>query len=216
MSAQEVKEIADPAVRALVHKKLEEFGGGDPKKVFSNEVNLPFFEREGRRIPIRGARVRKAVPIFALGEGEGSRHVTPESNHHAEIFAELDADGREMEWDASVVSLMEAYRRKQARMPIVRTDHGPHREFKFSVSPGEVLECEEDEKSGRCLFLVRGCTQLSAGAVQVFLTPIQDARLKKDQVDADVYRRPVPNTLRRWKARKVRVTPLGDVVEAHD
>ncbi|HEV1995030.1 MAG TPA: type II CRISPR RNA-guided endonuclease Cas9 [Candidatus Acidoferrum sp.] len=215
MSAQEAKDIADPAVRELVQKKLEEVGG-EPKKVFSNEANLPFFSKEGRRVLVRGARVRKRVPVSPLGEGFGARYVTRESNHHVEIFADLDRDGREIEWNASVVSLMEAYRRKRAHEPVVRTSHGPQTEFQFSLAPGEVIECEDEEKGSRRLLLVRGCTQLSAGAVQIFLAPIEDARLKKEQVDDGAYLRPASKTLRRWKARKVRVTPLGDVMDAHD
>jgi CRISPR-associated endonuclease Csn1 len=215
MSAQEAKDIADPAVRGLVQKKLEQLGG-EPKKVFSNEANLPFFLKDGRRVLVRGARVRKRVPVSPLGEGFGARYVTPESNHHVEIFAERDRDGRETEWDASVVSLMEAYRRKRAQEQVVRTNHGQRKEFQFSLAPGEVIECEDEKKGGRRFLLVRGCTQLSAGAVQIFLTPIEDARLKKEQADDGSYLRPAPNTLRRWKVRKVRVTPLGDVVEAHD
>lgn len=217
LSSKEAHDIADPAVRNLVLKKLEEFGGAEPKKVFADDTHLPFFKtRDGRNIPIRRVRVKKAVPTLALGNGPAQRHVTPESNHHIEIFAELNQDGREIEWDASVVSLMEAYRRKRAQEPIVRTNHGPNKEFKFSLSPNEIIECEGQKSSGRQFLLVRGCTQLSAGSVQIFLTPIEDARMKKDQVDARVYLRPAPNTLRHWKARKVRVTPLGDVVEAYD
>jgi CRISPR-associated endonuclease Csn1 len=217
MTAQEAKDIADPVVRELVLQKLKEAGGAEPKKVFSNEGNLPgLTSRDGRRIPIRSARVRKAVPVIGLGTGSGIRFVTPESNHHAEIYAELDEKGREVEWEASVVSLLEAHRRKRAGEAVVRTDHGPGREFKFSLAPGEVVECGNANGGTRKLFLVRGCTQMSAGATQIFLSPIEDARLKKEQSAAGSYLRPVPNTLRKWNTRKVRVTPLGDVVEAHD
>lgn len=217
LSAKEAGDIADPVVQRLVNEKLTEFPGAAPKDVFSVEKNLPFLTaKDGRRIPIRKVRVRKPVPAIAMGAGSKLRHVKAESNHHVEIYAELEEKGRETEWAGAVVPLLEAVRRKRAGAPIFKKDHGPGTEYKFSLSAGEVVECENESTGERRLFHVRGCTQMSAGGVRVFLAPIADARQKTEIVEDDLYLRPVPNTLRRWKARKVRVTALGDVEEAND
>ena len=74
----------------------------------------PFFKTaDGRRIPIKSVRVIKKTPTFSLGEGRRQRFVTSESNHHLEIFAELDEYGEEVEWDGMVVPLAEAYNRRK-------------------------------------------------------------------------------------------------------
>ena len=120
----EVDDVADPMVREMVQRKLAELGG-DPKK-FSTPENLPYFETaDGRRIPIKSVRVIKKTPTFPLGAGKRQRFVTSESNHHLEIFAELDEFGEEVEWDGVVVPLAEAYRRKKAHLPMVQKNFGP-------------------------------------------------------------------------------------------
>jgi CRISPR-associated endonuclease Csn1 len=217
ISRKDVAEIADPVIQRLVQEKLDELGEPEPKKAFSNEANQPHLSaRDGRKIPIKRVRVREAVPVMTLGSGRTARHVTPEANHHAEIFAELDSAGREIKWGAKVVPLAEAVRRKREGRPIVERDHGANREFKFSLAPGEVIEVDGEQDRERRLLVVRGCTQLSAGAVQIFLTPISDARKKEAQVKDGAYLRLAPNTLRGRGARKVGVTPLGDIVETHE
>ena len=158
LTKNEVEDIADEGVRALVLSKL---GGGDPKKVFASEENLPYFKpSEGRRIPIKRVRIKKVVPTFPLGNGRTARHVATESNHHIEIFAELDQQGKEVEWDGIVVPMHEACRRLRAGEPIVKRDPGPGRLFKFSLGQGEVVECD-GKQEGRSLFVFRKVTQLS-------------------------------------------------------
>jgi CRISPR-associated endonuclease Csn1 len=217
LSSKEVRDIVDAGAKALVEQKLIELGGEEPKVVFNNEANLPFFTaHDGRRIPIKRVRVEKAIPTIQLGSGRSARYVKPESNHHVEILAEVDKNGKETGWTAEVVSLADAIKRRRERHPVVKKDHGEGFEFRFSLARGEALECKDEKRGDRRLFVVRGCTQLSAGSVQIFLTAIEDARMKKEQVDDEAYLRPVPNTLRRWAARKVRVTPLGDMVQDNE
>jgi len=213
LTKSEVEDIADPVVKKLV---LEKLGDGDPKKVFASEANLPCFEtRDGRRIPIRRTRVVKATPVFTLGEGRTARHVTSESNHHIEIYAAVDEHGNESRWDGEVVSLYEAYQRKKEGKPIVQRDHGPLVKFKFSLAPGEVIECD-GEQGQRRLLVVRSVTQLSAGQIVIGLAPVNDARKKSDMQKSRDWVWKVPNTLRECHARKVSVSPVGEVAEAHD
>ena len=212
LTKSEAEEIADDGVKALVLSKL---GGGDPKKVFASEENLPCFETpDGRRIPIKRVRIRKAVPTFTLGEGRAARHVTPESNHHVEIYAEVDENGKEGTWGGDVVPTDEAYGRVKMRKPIIQRDHGPLAKFRFSLAPGEVIECD-DGRGGRSLWVVRGATS-QRESPRLFLVPINDAREKAEVVKSGLYWRPFLNPLRKLNARKVIVSPLGEVSEAHD
>jgi CRISPR-associated endonuclease Csn1 len=210
----EVDDIADPMVREMVQKKLADLGG-DPKK-FSVPKNLPYFETaDGRRIPIKSVRVIKKTPTFPLGTGRRQRFVTSESNHHLEIFAELDEFGEEVEWDGVVVPLAEAYRRKKAHLPIVQKTLGPKRLFKFSISPGEIVEC--DGKTGkRELFVMRKASQLSSGQLQIGFAPVNDARKAKEMQVARTWLWAGPETLRQRHPRKVAMNPLGELYEAND
>jgi hypothetical protein len=154
------------------------------------------------------------VPTFPLGQGRTTRHVTSESNHHVEIYAEVDEHGNEGKWDGEVVSMSEAYKRLRAGKPVVQRDHGPLVRFKFSLAPGEVIECD-DGKGGRRLLVSRGVT-LQAGAPRLSLVPLTDARKKEELVRSKVYWRPFLNPLRKLSPRKVVVSPIGEVTEAHD
>jgi CRISPR-associated endonuclease Csn1 len=213
LSKNEVEEIADDGVKALVLSKL---GGGDPKKAFASEENLPCFETsDGRRIPIKRVRIRKAVPTVPLGAGRTARHVTSESNHHLEIFAELDEQGNEVEWDGVVVSMAEAFWGKKQHLPVVQRDRGPHRQFKYSLSPGEMVRCGCGPLAGK-LMVARAISQYTSGQIIVDLVSPTEARIKKEVVQSGGWLRIVPNTLRKWSAQKVVVSPLGEVTEAHD
>jgi hypothetical protein len=88
----------------------------------------------------------------AVGAGNRQRFVMPSSKHHVEIFAKLDAQGREGRWDSIVVSLMEAserkrqqdkeYKRSGVRQPAVVQRVYPAAEnyvFKFSLMGGDIV-----------------------------------------------------------------------------
>lgn len=211
LTKSEVEKIADPAVRKLVEEKLTDIGG-DPKK-FADEKNLPRFPSSG--VPIKRVRVSKATPTFPLGKGRTIRHVTAESNHHLEIFAELDRNGNEVEWDGAVVPMQEAYRRLKARELIVRKDHGRGRVFKFSLAQGEVIKCDDARGNAR-LLVVRSFTQLTAGAIIIGLAPANEARKKKEMMADKVWVWKGPDTLRALNPCKVVLSPLGEVSEVHD
>ena len=210
----EVDDVADPMVREMVQRKLAELGG-DPKK-FSTPENFPYFETaDGRRIPIKSVRVIKKTPTSPVGAGKRQRFVTSQSNHHLEIYAELDEYGEEVEWVGEVVPLAEAYRRKKAHLPIVQRNFGPKRQFKFSISPGEVVEC--DGKAGtRELFVMHMTSQLSSGQLNIGFAPINDARKAREMQKARTWLWANPDTFRRRHPRKVAMNPLGELSAAND
>jgi CRISPR-associated endonuclease Csn1 len=216
LTKSEVEDTADPQVRRIIQKKLAEIGIDDPKKAFSDESKLPFFQaRDGRRVPVRRVRIKKALPTSPLGDGRTVRHVASESNHHVEVYAEIDEKGNEGEWDGDVVSMFEAYQRQKARKPVVQRDHGPVVSFKFSLAPGEVIECDGKTR-GRSLFVMRKASRLSSGQLQIGFAPINDARKAKEMQTSRAWLWATPDTLSQRHPRKVMVNALGEVSEAHD
>src|SRR5208337_3147161 len=111
--------------------------------------------------------------------------------------------------------MAEAFRRKKQGLPVVQQDHGARRKFKFSISPGETLECQGDG-GGRKFLVVRSTTQLSKGQIIIGLAPISDARKKSEMQKSKDWVWKVPGTLCELNPRKVVVTPLGEVSEARD
>jgi CRISPR-associated endonuclease Csn1 len=201
LTAKEVEAIADPQIRAMVLAKLNR---AEPRKVFANEENLPCFETaDGRRIPIKRVRIKNVERPMFLGRGRAQRPVVSGNNHHVEIYAELDCDGNEREWGGEVVSMHEAYQRVKAAKAVVQRDHGPLVRFKFSLAKGDTLELQAQDGKGS-LFVVKKI------GPQVSMIPINDARR------IEKYFSPRVNGLFKRHARKVVVSPLGEVSEAND
>jgi CRISPR-associated endonuclease Csn1 len=216
LSANEVEGIVDPEIRKRVQEKLASVGKDDPGSVFSDSFNFPYFQTgDGRRIPIKSARVLKKVPTFPLGKRRSVRHVASDSNHHIEILAELDGNGTEVEWDGYVVSGSEAQRRLKTRRPVINRGFGPGRKFLFSLSPGEIIEC--DTPAGeRAFYVLRKMTQKERGDIQIGFAPVRDARQAKVMQSSRAWLWATPNSLRQKHARKICMSPIGDVSEAHD
>jgi CRISPR-associated endonuclease Csn1 len=216
LSARDVENIADESVKLRVREKLAEVGG-DPRKLPdpkdpANLQNLPYMiaKQDGRHIPIKRVRVKVRVQPVPIGAGHGQRYVKLGSNHHIEIYAETDKQGRE-QWKGEVVTMFEAYQRLKGRRGVVNPDAKAN--LVFSLAPGESVRFGEGSFKGQ-LFVMRGVTQEGGG--RVFLVPINDARKKEEIVASKLYRREFISTLHEWKTRKVVVGPLGEVSEAHD
>lgn len=214
LSKQMVNDIVDDRVRLLVQHRLEQLGGGDPKKVFQDKNNHPYFKtRDGRIIPIHKVRIRIRGKLMPVGQGTKQRYVNPGSNHHVEIVAVLHKDGKENKWHGNPVTLFEAVQRRRRGEPVIRRDHGEGNTFKFSLTGGEHVRMEHE----------RGKMQLYRVVVisgsQVEFRLHTDARpgtlLRQKEYSAGRVRRSV-DSLRKAKARKVAVDPLGNVFPAND
>ncbi len=211
MSIDEINSIVDPTIRDLVQEKLEKIGG-EPKKAFADPNNLPYIQSKGGRlIPIKKARIRKNINVIPLNK-QNTRFAAPGSNHHMEIVAIMNDKGEEIEWEGNIVSLFEAYRRRKAHEPVIRDkryDWGLNKKFKFSLAGGEYLELENKK-------LVR-ITVISGDKIEFRLH--NDARpitmLRKEK-GARAGLSKTADALRKAKARKVVVDPLGNVIPAND
>lgn len=218
LTANEVEEIADPMIKKLVQQKLAELGHKDPKKdkSFTNEQNLPYLtvKKDGRKIPIRKARLKKSLTTFPVGEGPRQRFVTTGENHHLEIYEVKDKKGNP-KWEGLVVDLLTAKRRMEKGEPVVKRDHGEGKIFVFSLANGEVIEIDDGNRE-KGLYIIRTFTQIKTNQARVWFVQNNDARQQKEIKAAKDWRSSFVEGLREKNCRKVIVTPLGEVRPAHD
>lgn len=211
MSANEVNNIVDNRIRELVLEKLERLGG-DPKKAFADHANHPYLTAgDGRKIFIHKARIRKNVAVIPLGKSTFPRYAAPGSNHHMEIFAVLDKDGKEKTWNSEIVSLIEASKRIYEKKPLYNREHGQNTKFKFSLTGGEYVEMEY-ANNPKNIYRV---TVISGNQIEFRLhTDARPITILKKAPGARV--RCSPSALQKAKARKVVVDPLGNILPAND
>ncbi len=210
MSLNEVEAIVDDAVRECVKAKLAQLGG-DPQKAFADPANHPYrTTHDGRLIPIHKARIRRNVAAIPAGRNDRQRHVVPGTNHHIEIVATVEEKGNDKAWEGVLVNLFEAVQRANAGEPVIRRNHGPGKEFRFSLAGGEYVEMEH-EPGKRQIYRVIG---ISRDEVEFRLHT--DARPTKLLRTARARVRYRPSKLLQVKARKVVIDPLGNVLPAHD
>ena len=217
MSRGEAEEIVDPVIRKAVLDKLAAIGG-EPKKAFADKNNHPYLmAKDGRLIPIHKARIRKADKTINVGGGSRLRRVAPGENHHMEIVAVLDKEGKVKKWEGYIVSRFEAMQRLRAaqatseRREIIRRDHGPGREFVCSLAGGEHVAIPDEKGRDQILRV----TVISGQ--QVEFVDHKDARpitIRKKIPGARI--RYSIDKLRKANARKVQITPLGEIRPAGD
>lgn len=208
LSKNDVEAIVDPIVRARVEAKLAEVGA-DPKFYTKNLKDhwpaLP--TRDGREIPIKRVRVATAVTVAQVGRPSTPRFVAPGSNHHTVIVEVKDKKGR-IKWEDHPVTRLEVMRRWRAGEPVVQRDWGPDEKFVMWFCTGDSVMLTGDDG---CQQLHR-CTTISYKDNWFRLHT--DAMTLKDLREQGG--RPVRaggDKLRKFKARKVIVSPIGEVRE---
>lgn len=210
LTAKDVANIPDPAIRETVRAKLTAVGG-DPKKL---ENDPPIYRPpHGRAVVVRKVRLDVAARLLGVGSGPGERRVESGSNHHLAFVAVLGPDGTETKWEGHLVSRFEAHRRLAAREPVVRRDWGEGRSFKFSLASGDTVVLSVNGAPER-LAKVRTITEYG-GQGRVDLSWIEDARLVK-AIPKEDFPRLAVNSLRPMACRKVIISPIGEVLLAHD
>ncbi|MCD6357006.1 MAG: hypothetical protein J7L75_00320, partial [Thermoproteales archaeon] len=211
LSKSEVKNIVDREVKKRVIEKLEELKEDDPGKAFANEKNHPFLEtKNGEKIPIHRVRIRKYDTTFKIGKGPKERHVVTGKNHHIEIFKYKDEKGNE-KWDGYVVSLYEAKNRLRSGKPVINRNFGEGKKFVFSLAPGEYF-IMRDETGDFSLYRVTSVSEFHTGTKQIEFRLHTDARPSPPREG----RTKTPDKLGQAEAKKVTVTPLGEIRWAND
>jgi CRISPR-associated endonuclease Csn1 len=203
LTPPEADRILDPTIRNLVVTDLDRLGL-PPNRAFVDENNLPVIvSHDGSRTRVRRVRIRARLTApVNVDSTHAPRYVNLGNNHHMAMYETTDDDGS-TKWEAEVVSLYEAYRRRRSGEPVVNRASSEKRLFLFSLSGGEIIELTRDGILD--LFVVRTVAQ----STQIRFVPIRDARTLNDIGKKNLTA--LPETLRRWKCRKMVVTPLGEV-----
>lgn len=219
LSAGDIENIVDPAVREVVRAKAILFGG-DLKKWTPKEgsEDWPLLTtKTGKKIPIKRVRIKKVLGVETIGKGERERHVALSSNHHVAIFALLDERGRETRWESIVVSLLETMERKRKGLPLIQTSYPETGDyvFKFSLMGGDtvLLHKDCDHKKDLCNPSVWRLRTIGSNG-QLSMVRINDARLKADIQKAKEWWSPTQDALRKLDAVKVVIDSLGRIHEA--
>jgi CRISPR-associated endonuclease Csn1 len=209
LSSNEVDDIVDNRIRGIVKAQLN---GGDPKRVFADPKNLPVLPtRSGRAIPIRKARVRKGVTTIRAGRSNTAAYVVPGSNHHIAIIALRDDRDTEVKWEGHIVKRFDAMNRLRKGESVVQREWGPDRRLKFTLSPGDTVEMLDNHMRPQ-LLRVDSITEkeiefrsINDARPSVVIRKITKARIRKN-----------PAALQLLRARKVTITPLGEVLACND
>lgn len=209
LTSGEVQNIVDPAVKACVLEKMAELGKSNPAEAFKSDANLP---RHKNGKIIRKARVAKTDPTIPVGRDERVRYVSPGNNHHIEIFEVADKKGNP-KWEGRVVSMYECCRRRAKGLPVVDRTHPDGGQFVFSLCGGDMVEML-DEGENKALYVVRGISEFSSGALVIDFLKHNDARGISKVPRAG--RTKVPNVMLQAECKKVTVSPLGEVRYARD
>lgn len=208
LTKKESENIVDPVIAKIVISKLQELGG-DFKKLGLKE-NHPFLiSKDGRKIPIHKVRIKKPNTTEKIGSTIGERNVEIGSNHHIEIYEVKDENGN-IKWSGDVVSRYEAMKRQKNGKKIVNVDHGANSKFIFSLARNESI-LMKDGKGVENIWIVQKISQNE----QIFFIKHNDARIKKEiPSEEKISKQPEP--LRKSGAKKVLITPLGDIRWAND
>jgi CRISPR-associated endonuclease Csn1 len=210
LTEKEAGAIVDVAVRTAVQEKARLLGG--LKKLEHDPPTL--VSRAGKQVPIRSARIYKHERVVSVGKGPRQRQVIEGSNHHIEIIADVDTEGRETRWIGRVVSMFDASARLASRPPAAVVDRavGGEERFKFSLCRGDALLLGDGDKA--TLWIVQKISGNQQGATRIDLKPPADARKVNDiPTQGRIHS---PNTLRKAGARKVVVDPVGNIRDARD
>lgn len=208
LGKSEVKKISDRSTRELVIHALHTQGTDDPAKAFSQPEDLPLLpNKNGPPVVVRKVRIDVPQPVFPVGEEPSRRYVTLDRNHHVELVVTLDDNDNPIDWDGRVVDRIKAADRIRRGGCVIDRSCATGERFEFSLCAGEVVMCNDVAPAIYLVF--KGVSQYTAGPVVVSLARIDDAKSRLIRV--------VPSTLLgMWGARKVVVSPIGEVTEAHD
>jgi CRISPR-associated endonuclease Csn1 len=230
LSAKDLPNIVDSAIRQAVMEKADEIGGD--LAVCELKSDWPVLStHDGSTIPIKKVRLKKVLDVTPIGNDTRRRYVAESSNHHIAIYVQLDAHGKEKRWEGVIVSLLEAYGRSSAAKrteaykrrhhiaPLIhRTLPGAEDlQFKFSLMGGDTVELHR-----KCDHAASACTpefyriRTIAANGQISLVRITDARMKKDIQAAKDWWSPTADTLRKLDCRKIVVDLLGRRRYAND
>lgn len=215
MSAKMINDIIDPIVKNRVREKLVELGVAESAKAFKSEENFPsIVSKTGKRIPIKSARIKVYEKPTRIGSGARSRNVQTSSNHHIEVFEVTDAKGRP-KWEGRIVTMLEACNRLSRKEPVVDRTHTAGGKFVFSLHGGDIISLDEKGTGERNLYRIRTLTK-NNNLPRAEYVAINDAREEKEIKKKKQWSTALMEPLRKKGCKKMEISPLGEISEAHD
>jgi CRISPR-associated endonuclease Csn1 len=218
LGKRDIASIVDPVVRRAVEEKFSALGGDLSRCETANDWPLcP--TNNGKAVPIRRVRIRKVLNVSTVGKGTGQRFVMPANNHHIEVFAKLDAHGKEVRWDNIVVSLLDAVERKRQQVKVVQRSYRDTDDyiFKFSLMGGDIVQLHKncDHAAGKCSPSLYRLRTIAANG-QLSLISVNDARLKDEIRKVKEWWSPRCDALRKLDCQKVQIDLIGRVHPVND
>lgn len=210
MSKSEVERIIDKAVREAVQTSL---GSNDPQRYFNVEANLPRMRHGSDSLPVRCARIWVSNKPFRVGKQHRAREVDSggDTLHHTEIVSVQKRTGER--WEDHPVDRLEANCLRSHGQPVVREDWPHGSRLVMWLCKNDCIEME-GESGHRRVYVVR-----SVSKSDIVVRLHHDARIDK-QVQASgersIYRLRSADILRERHARKVTISPIGEVLDAGD
>lgn len=208
ITASQANDIVDPIVRERVIQWLKAQPSGKPAV-----DSFPVMKtRDGREIPIKRARIRKAMTAVPIADGPRKRYVKPGANHHSVIVAVIKPNEVETKWEDYPVTRLEAHGRKTNGSLIIQRDWGVNRRFKFSLTANDYVQMKVGDNPSEL------CRLLSLSEGQFEFRVHTDARKASEarKAGSGARIRTSADELRKRSAMKVRITYLGDIVPAND
>jgi CRISPR-associated endonuclease Csn1 len=191
LTAGQVEDIVDDAVRAAVQRKLAELGETEPKVAFKNGLNLPTLDsRHGPATPIRRVRLYAAVSPRQIGAGPAARHVVSEGNHHLAVYRQPADARRPARWTGRVVSLLDAAQRKAEGAPVIAPADEDGRQLVMALYKGDMVDMfiPRSDPPQRDLFVIRGFSMEKRGSPEINLVrhnlagEIKDLRERREWI----------------------------------
>jgi len=150
--------VVDIGIRAILEKRLKEYGG-DPKKAFVNLAENPIWINKEKGIPIKRVTIAGISNAEALhhkrdkegnimlnldGDKQPVNFVNTGNNHHVAVY--IDKDGNLQD---TVISFYEAVARRNTGLPIIDKNYMSNEgwQFLFSMKQNEYF-IFPNEKSG--------------------------------------------------------------------
>ena len=174
-------------------------------KAFENAV-MEFVRTDAKFKGIRHVRIAEvASPVWIThGKGKHKKGYLPGGNDRFDVW-EL-ADGR---WDAEVVSTFDAHRPDFT--PSMRQKHHNARKI-MSLKKGDMVAYDDPESGKRVIAIVRKFDQRNK---QLYLDPNNETGDLDKREKEKTYKplRPMPNPLKKYNPRQVRIDEIGQVFD---
>lgn len=220
ISNTEINQIVDDRIREIVTQHLSAHKN-DLKAAFADPNNHPYLtSKNGRIIPIHRVRVRRREKPKKIGKGVSARYVVPGANYRLDIIAKLDDEGQDRKWISRIVNRLDAKTEySQWKHHGANDDTSPNplnsppieedERFVFSLMAGDhlMIDLGEDEPAL--------CRVNNISESEIELQRHNDARSATElrKIPGGRIRRR-PENLRSDNAKKVEVSPLGEIIPA--